>query len=928
MQRASGDEHACNGSDQRNIPTFHVQESTPLPPPSTSNTPLPPLPNNKDPFPPNPRQSLQVQNHGSSRSSGACMGPPRSQPQQVSGYSSLATGHFNKVIKQDIEANTGYGLSECVSVKSPQFPRASSTNSTLKPPQQNQLSTKSPTLSEISSIRLGGSCNNLSTPSLSVSSAERASTGMSTPLALNDHKHNSADAKYNEWNVYCVLPSIGNMGQNETHNNPQSQMSHYGSSSISNSLSPFPNFEISPSVSSLPSPRHSAHSGRTSKKRPLSFSPLSSEGLDLNTLIRTSPTSLVAYINGSQILMNIVNDSPRPGSYGHLSARVEGHEIQSQQEIPASYVQHRPSSSGLKKELTDIVDCWSNKVISMIGNNQAVMQQADPKILAQEDALYDKETDMKTSIGGICSADSLDAMKEMEIDLNAFECNGSNENAPESSAPKINSVADTSHSMNKDSSISISSQLAPPPSYAQAIHHKTFTEPQQPDYLGSASCGSVYPNMSPENINESAECVCKWIDCNLVFSDQEDLVKHIEKYHVDHRTGEDFTCFWQGCMRKYKPFNARYKLLIHMRVHSGEKPNKCTFSGCTKAFSRLENLKIHLRSHTGERPYLCQHAGCNKAFSNSSDRAKHQRTHIDAKPYACHIPGCNKRYTDPSSLRKHFKNHSDQQAKKKLRSSNDGDVTVTDKLSECLTIQQLQLPHLSPASSVEDSPVTSGANTRRDCSRSQVGSAARTNDLPNHVSSMNTHMTPTGFTSTEKSQASYTARSRPHFSPSRPTGSTTPHHSLPINRYKCLPNIGQSLPSVGQLLAIHRIPPNGTSVVQSMNKEQDAGPGPKDGDLFPGYHSSHSMVSGLISRTENDADCSISTYEEDGIPYAAVQRALSHHSGYDDHVLNSMTHCGSDYQGTNSIQGNVGSVFLQFQSVDRCRLSPLYADGS
>ncbi|XP_049992289.1 zinc finger protein GLIS1 isoform X1 [Alexandromys fortis] len=189
---------------------------------------------------------------------------------------------------------------------------------------------------------------------------------------------------------------------------------------------------------------------------------------------------------------------------------------------------------------------------------------------------------------------------------------------------------------------------------------------------------------------------CRWVDCCAAYEQQEELVRHIEKSHIDQRKGEDFTCFWAGCVRRYKPFNARYKLLIHMRVHSGEKPNKCMFEGCSKAFSRLENLKIHLRSHTGEKPYLCQHPGCQKAFSNSSDRAKHQRTHLDTKPYACQIPGCSKRYTDPSSLRKHVKAHSakEQQVRKKLHTGADPEAV----LSECLAIQQLQASTPLPAS--------------------------------------------------------------------------------------------------------------------------------------------------------------------------------------------------------------------------------------
>ncbi|KAJ8707491.1 hypothetical protein PYW08_010743 [Mythimna loreyi] len=153
------------------------------------------------------------------------------------------------------------------------------------------------------------------------------------------------------------------------------------------------------------------------------------------------------------------------------------------------------------------------------------------------------------------------------------------------------------------------------------------------------------------------ERVCLWEQCYERYPNQTTLVEHIERAHVNTYKGDEFSCLWRDCARERRPFNARYKLLIHMRVHSGHKPNRCHHPGCGKAFSRLENLKIHVRSHTGERPYACPAPHCRKAFSNSSDRAKHQRTHFNARPYACGAIGCGKRYTDPSSLRKHVKTH-------------------------------------------------------------------------------------------------------------------------------------------------------------------------------------------------------------------------------------------------------------------------------
>ena len=98
--------------------------------------------------------------------------------------------------------------------------------------------------------------------------------------------------------------------------------------------------------------------------------------------------------------------------------------------------------------------------------------------------------------------------------------------------------------------------------------------------IKSSVTSSTTSHQSHSQIKEELNdpLICLWEGCGQTCDHLDDLVQHIENAHIEKGKSDDFTCLWQNCIRRRKPFNARYKLLIHMRIHSGEKPNKCTVS--------------------------------------------------------------------------------------------------------------------------------------------------------------------------------------------------------------------------------------------------------------------------------------------------------------------------------------------------------------
>ena len=120
----------------------------------------------------------------------------------------------------------------------------------------------------------------------------------------------------------------------------------------------------------------------------------------------------------------------------------------------------------------------------------------------------------------------------------------------------------------------------------------TDTCPETPD-------SSVKEDPGDVNSPDTGSYACLWSDCNDEFYSQKNLVEHVNDTHMETRKGcEEFPCLWkvrkkppcywvpskksffvfvfQDCCRNLKAFNAKYKLITHMRVHTKEKPYLCT----------------------------------------------------------------------------------------------------------------------------------------------------------------------------------------------------------------------------------------------------------------------------------------------------------------------------------------------------------------
>lgn len=83
-----------------------------------------------------------------------------------------------------------------------------------------------------------------------------------------------------------------------------------------------------------------------------------------------------------------------------------------------------------------------------------------------------------------------------------------------------------------------------------------------------------------------------------------------------------YECKYRDCDKK---FTTRFSLRRHISTHAPAKQYICVI--CYKKFALGQYLKEHTYIHTGQKPFKCPYEGCTKAFRQAGKLSLHKKLH-------------------------------------------------------------------------------------------------------------------------------------------------------------------------------------------------------------------------------------------------------------------------------------------------------------
>ncbi|XP_055548837.1 zinc finger protein 236-like [Wyeomyia smithii] len=109
------------------------------------------------------------------------------------------------------------------------------------------------------------------------------------------------------------------------------------------------------------------------------------------------------------------------------------------------------------------------------------------------------------------------------------------------------------------------------------------------------------------------------------------------------------------CKACEKPFKKPADLRRHIRTHTGERPFHCYL--CSKSFTLKAILHVHMKTHDLKREaIICPEPGCGRKFSSKTSLDLHHRIHTGDRPFRCTV--CTLTFRTSGHMQAHMTSHS------------------------------------------------------------------------------------------------------------------------------------------------------------------------------------------------------------------------------------------------------------------------------